>query len=150
MGSSKRKCFDCKHYIDAVAADTLDDWVIGSKFGFYHHFVAVFAGHRSIAYRSTGSIGSIRDVDRLARYVICRSHLAVAAAVVVAVVVGLAAGFEIYLALYGPLIEQEDQRFSVGDLKRNYRVVRISREVVVEHEIYLDSRSGNSTPMPLA
>lgn len=54
MGSLRRKCFDCKHYIDAVVAGTLDGGVIGSKFDFYRRFaVAAAAGRRSTASRST-------------------------------------------------------------------------------------------------
>lgn len=132
MDSSKRKCFDCKHCIDAVVADTLGGWVIESKFDFYHRSAVASAGHRSIAYRSIDSTDSIPDVDRLARCVIYRSHLAAvaAAAVVVAAAaaVGLSVDFEIYLALCGRLVEREDPRSSVGDLKSNYGVIRCNHE----------------------
>jgi hypothetical protein len=120
MDSLKRKCFDCKHCIDAVVADTLDGWVIESKFGFYHRSAVVSAAHRSIGSRSIDLTDSIPDADKLAHCVICRNRLAaVAAAAVVVEPVGLVADFEIYLALCGRLVEREDPRSSVGDLKHN-------------------------------
>lgn len=97
MDSLRRKCFDCKHYIDAVAVDALGDGAIGSKFDFYHHSAAA-AGCKWIAYRNTDSTGSSHDADNSVRCVIDRNRSAVvagAAAVVAAV------GCVIYLALYG-------------------------------------------------
>lgn len=97
--------------------------MIGSKFGFYHHSVAVSAARKSFAYRSTDLTDLIRDVDKSARCVICRSRFAAVAAAVVPAV-----GLEIYSELYGRLVELGGPRFSVGDLKCNYKVVRINRE----------------------
>lgn len=94
MDSSRRKYFDCKHCIDAVAAGTVDDGVIESKFDFYHRFaVAAAVAHKLTASRRIDLIDSIRDVDRLARCVLDRNH-----SVVVAVAVGPAVGSEIYSA----------------------------------------------------
>lgn len=89
MDSLRRKCFDCKHCIDAVAADTLDGGVIVNKFGFYHRFAAAAAGRRLIAYHNIDS-DLIHDVDKSARCVTSRNRSVAAAAAVV--------DFEIYLA----------------------------------------------------
>lgn len=65
MDSSRRKYFDCKHCIDAVAAGTVVDGVIESNFGFYRRFaVAAAAGRKLTASRRIGLIDSIHDVDR--------------------------------------------------------------------------------------
>lgn len=57
--------------------------MIVSKFGFYHRSAAVAAvGRRSTACRSIDSTDSNRDVDKLARCVICRNRSTAAAAVV--------------------------------------------------------------------
>lgn len=108
--SSRRKCFDCKHCIDAVAADTLVGWAIESNFDFYRRSAAA-VDRRSTACRSTDSADLIRDVDKSARCVICRNHSAVAvpAPLAVAVVVR-AAGFVIYLALCGRWVGREVRR----------------------------------------
>lgn len=84
MDSLRRKCFDCKHYIDVAVADTLGDGVIGSKFGFYRRSAAAAVDRRSSASRSTGSI---RVADKSARCAIDRSHFE-AAIGAVAVAVG--------------------------------------------------------------
>lgn len=95
MDSSRRRCFDCKHYIDAAVADTLAGGATVNKFDFYHRFVVAAAvGRRSIAHRN---IDLIRDVDKSAHCVIDRSRFASSAEVVAAVAVA-AFGFVIYLA----------------------------------------------------
>jgi hypothetical protein len=105
MDSLRRRCFDCKHYIDAAVADTLDGGVIVSKFDFYHRLFAVVvaaaaADRKSTANRNIDLTDSIRDVDKWARCVICRNHFA---AVLVVVAVGVVADVEIYLALCAQL-----------------------------------------------
>lgn len=120
MGSSRHKCFDCKHYIDAVAAGTLGDGVIGSNFDFYRRFAAVAAGHKSTGSRNIDLTDSIRDADKLARCVICHNRSAVVVPAVVAVVAGVPVDFVIYLALYGRSVALEDPQILVGDLRKNY------------------------------
>lgn len=120
MGSSRHKCFDCKHYIDAVAAGTLGDGVIGSNFDFYRRFAAVAAGYKSTGSRNIDLTDSIRDADKLARCVICHNRSVVVAAVA-AVVAGAPVDFVIYLALYGRSVALEDPQILVGlvDLRKN-------------------------------
>lgn len=121
MGSSRHKCFDCKHYIDAVAAGRLGDGVIGSNFDFYRRFAA---GHKSTGSRNIDLIDSIRDADKLARCVICHNRSVVVAAAA-AVVAGVPVDFVIYLALYGRSVALEDPQILVGDLRKNcYRTQR--------------------------
>lgn len=91
----RRKCFDCKHYIDVVVADTFDDEGTESDLDFYHRSaVAAVAEHKSIACRSMGLTDSIPYVDKSVRYVICRNHFAGVAVAEVSV------DFVFYLALY--------------------------------------------------
>lgn len=120
MDSSRRKCFDYKHYIDvAVAVDTVDGVAIESKFGFYHRFVVAAAaavGRKSTVNRSIDWTGSIHVADKLARCVIYRSRFAFV--VTASVGVGVASDFETYLALCEQLAALRVQRSLVGDLKR--------------------------------
>ena len=121
--SSRRKCFDCKHWIDAVAADTLDGGAIESNFGFYRRSAAAVVDCRLTARHSTDSTGSIHDVDKSARFVIYRNHFVVLPARLAAFAV-LAADFVIYLALCGRWVGREVRYSSVGDLKYKLSVSR--------------------------
>ena len=122
--SSRRKCFDCKHWTDAVAADTLDGGAIESNFGFYRRSAAAAVDCRLTAHHSTGLTDLIHDVDKSARFVIYRNRFVVWPARLAAFAV-LVADFVIYLALCERWVGREVRYSSVGDLRWKLSVSRM-------------------------